>query len=155
MSKSVKATQVYEAIRKYLKDNDFKFEPHDEDLVFTFTVQGDDLPQPTVVRVIDERDLIQVISPIPVSMPEDKRYDAAVAVAVVNDKILNGSFDLDIGDGRITCRVTQCYTGCEITDDLLKYILGVTFVTTDKYNDRFFMLAKGMLSLEQFIESVS
>ncbi len=152
MSHSEKAVRVYEAFKAHLQAKDFHFDPHDDDLVITMTVHGEDLPQPTIIRVIDERDLVQILSPIPSSIPEDKRTDAAVAVAVANYGTLNGSFDYDMSDGEIRFRVTQSYIDCEVSDDLIRYLLGITFFTTDKYNDRFFMLGKGLLDLAKFIE---
>lgn len=152
MSHSVKGTKVYEMFKAHLKAHNFKFDPHDDDLVITLTVRGEDLPQPTVIRVLDDRNVVQVLSPIPANMPEDKRVDAAVAVAVANYGMINGSFDLDMNDGEIRFRVSQGYDGIEMSDDLIKYILSIAFFTTDKYNDRFFMLGKGMMTLDEFIE---
>ena len=51
MSHSVKGTKVYEMFKAHLKAHNFKFDPHDDDLVITLTVRGEDLPQPTVIRV--------------------------------------------------------------------------------------------------------
>ena len=130
----------------------FHYDSHDEDLALTLTVHGDDLPQFTIVRVMDDREVIQITSPIPGSIPEDKRIDAAVAVAVANQGIINGCFDFDLSDGQINFRIEQSYAGMELSEEFIKYLFGVTFLTTDKYNDKFFMLSKGMLSLEQFIE---
>ena len=152
MSNSTKGMQVYQMFKKHLEEIDFKFEAHDDDLVLTLTVNGDDLPQPTLIRVIDEQDIVQIVSPIPSHLPEDKRIDAAVAVSVANYGIINGSFDLDMSDGEIRFRVTQSFREMEMSEECIKYILNITFLTTDKYNDRFFMLGKGLMSLEQFIE---
>lgn len=152
MSNSTKGMQVYQMFKKHLEEIDFNFEAHDDDLVLTLTVNGDDLPQPTLIRVIDEQDIVQIVSPIPNRIPEDKRIDAAVAVSVANYGIINGSFDLDMSDGEIRFRVTQSFREMEMSEECIKYILNITFFTTDKYNDRFFMLGKGLMSLEQFIE---
>lgn len=152
MSNSARGTQVYQMFKKHLEENNFKFDAHDDDLVLTMTVRGEDLPQPTIIRVLDDRDVFQILSPIPSHIPEDKRVDAAVAVSVANYGMINGCFDLDMSDGEIRFRVAQGYEGMELSDEFIKYILGVTFFTTDKYNDKFFMLGKGMMSLEQFIE---
>ncbi len=152
MGHSAKGTQVYQMFKKHLEENDFKFDAHDDDLVITMTVHGEDLPQPTIIRVLDERDVFQILSPIPYHIPEDKRVDAAVAVSVANYGMINGSFDLDMSDGEIRFRVAQGYRGMELSDEFMDYILSIVFYTTDKYNDRFFMLGKGMMSLEQFIE---
>ena len=144
--------QVYEMFKKNLTDHEIKFETHDEDKVITLTVNGEDLPQPTIIRVDDDRQVIRVLSPLPYRMPEDKRIDAAVAVAVANYGLVNGSFDYDVRDGEIRYRVAQSYRGIDVSEEMVHYILAVVFKTTDDYNDRFFMLGKGMLTLEKFIE---
>lgn len=153
MSNSKKGNKVYELLVQYLSEHDFKFEQHKEDLTITLMVQGEDLPQLTLIRVLDDLHLLQVISPIPSKIPEDKRIDAAIAVSVANYGMINGSFDYDINDGEIRYRITQSYLGAEPSSDTLDYVLNIAFHTTDKYNDKFFMLGKGMLSLEQFISN--
>lgn len=152
MSHSAKAVRIYEMFKSYLKSNNFRFDSHDDDLVITMTVHGEDLPQPTIIRVMDDRDMVQVLSPIPAKIPEDKRVDAAVAVATANYGMINGSFDLDMSDGEIRFRVAQTYKDMDFNEEAIRYLLAIVFFTTDKYNDRFFMLGKGVLSLEQFIE---
>ena len=152
MANSEKAVKVYELFKKHLQDNKFRFDERPEELIISLTVHGDDLPQPTIIRVMDDRDLVQVLSPIPSKIPEDKRIDAAVAVSVANYGIVNGSFDYDMSDGEIRFRVTQSYKDMELSEECVRYILSIAFHTTDKYNDRFFMLGKGMMTLEQFIE---
>ena len=152
MNFTEKGTEVYEMVKRHLEEHNFSFEPHDDDHVITMTVHGEDLPQPTIIRVLDEREILQVLSPIPAHIPEDKRLDAAVAVATANYGMINGCFDLDMSDGEIRYRVTQSFADMDLSDKFLRYFFGVCFFTTDKYNDRFFMLGKGMMTLEQFIE---
>lgn len=152
MSNASTGIQVYEMFKKYLTDHKVRFDSHDDDLVLTMTVHGEDLPQPTIIRVDDDREVVQVLSPIPSHIPEDKRIDAAVAVSVANYGLVNGSFDYDMRDGEIRYRVTQGFMGIEVSEELIGYILAIVFKTTDDYNDKFFMLGKGMMSLEKFIE---
>ena len=147
--------QVYNSFKKHLQNNNFKFEAHDSDMVITMTVNGEDLPQPTIIRVFDDRNVVQVVSPIPARIPEGKRPDAAVAVAVANYGMINGSFDLDMSDGEVRFRMAQNFADTGMSEESIHYMLGITFLTTDKYNDRFFMLGKGLMSLEQFIEKES
>lgn len=152
MSDSAKAMRVYGMFKQHLTDHNFKFEARDAEMVLFLTVHGEDLPQPTIIRVMDDRDIVQILSPIPHRIPEDKRVDAAIAVSVANYGLINGSFDLDMNDGEIRYRVAQSFRDAELADTTVGYLLGVVFFTTDKYNDRFFMLGKGMMTLEQFIE---
>lgn len=143
---------VYNLFKRHLTANNFHYETDDDKLLIRMTVHGNDLPQPTFIHVFDDRNVVQIVSPIPGNMPEDKRADAAVAVAVANYGMINGCFDLDMSDGMITFRLAQGFQGVEVSEELVRYMLGLVFFTTDKYNDRFFMLGKGMMSLEQFIE---
>ena len=152
MANSEKAIKVYNQFKENLLNAEFHIEEHPDDLVISLTVHGDDLPQPTLIRVMDDRDVVQVLSPLPSKIPEDKRIDAALAVCVANNGLINGSFDYDINDGEISYRLTQSYRDLELSQECITYMLGTVFFTTDKYNDRFFMLGKGMMTLEQFLE---
>lgn len=143
--------EVYEVFKAYLDKRKFTYTPKDDEMVIILTVHGEDLPQPTIIRVLDDRKVVQVLSPIPSKIPEDKRADAAIAVAVANYGLINGSFDLDMSDGEIRYRVAQGFMDCDFPMELANYIMQIVFFTTDKYNDRFFMLGKGMLSLADFI----
>lgn len=147
--------QVYERIKRHLRDRDLKFNTHDEDLTITLIAQGDDLPQPTIIHVIDRVSVVQIVSPIPGKIPEDKRMEAAVALAIANWGMINGSFELDMSDGEIRFKIAQSYDGTELNEEIMDYMLGITFVTTDKFNDKFFALGMGLMSLEQFIQKVS
>jgi hypothetical protein len=65
---------------------------------------------------------------------------------------VDGCFDYDLSDGQILFRLTSSYRDSLLSEALFEYMVMVSASTIDKYNDRFFMLAKGMISLEQFIE---
>ena len=144
--------KVYELFKKHLDEHHIKYEAFDDKHLLKMIVHGDDLPQPTVIRIFDDREIVQILSPLPCMMPEDKRIDAAVAVSVANYGLIIGSFDFDMNDGEIRFRVSMDFEGLEMNDTAVKNLLSPVFVITDQYNDRFFMLAKGMMTLEQFIE---
>lgn len=152
MAHSEKGIQIYEMFKTHLDAHDISYKADEEDLMITLTVNGEDLPQPTVIRVLDDRNVVQIVSPIPCTIPEEKRLDAAVAVAVANRGMVNGCFEYDMGDGTILFRVAQSFAGTDFSDELIRYMLTIVFFTTDKFNDKFFMLAKGMMSLEDFLQ---
>lgn len=147
-----KAREVYESLVQMLVKRDWKFDRHDDKLLIKSGISGEDLPIQFIVRVIPENEVVQFLAPMPFNMPEDKRIDAAIAVAVANYGMINGSFDFDISDGEIRFRLTTSYVETELSDELLERMILVAASTSDKYNDRFFMLAKGMMTVEQFIE---
>ena len=129
-----------------------KYEKHPEDLVVTLTMHGEDIPMPMVLNVDAKRDLVRLISLIPVVFEGDKRIEGAIATSMLNYRIADGSFDFDYAKGRVMFRLTSSYTDSLISKDLLEYMEGVSCYTIDDYNDKLFMLAKGNLSLEAFFK---
>lgn len=151
MTNEQRAKIVYGKMKAHLTANDFKYECDDQKMTIVLRATGEDLPLLVFASVDADRQLIRILSPIPVKMPEDKRIEGAVASAVANYGIVAGNFDYDMNDGEIRFRVTQSFREGDVTDEIIRYMFSILFGTVDQYNDRFFMLAKGMMSLEQFI----
>ena len=147
-----RAAQIYQQFKDHLDSHQIHYTPHDEDQVLTLTAQGEDLPMPVVIHVIAEREVVKLYSPLPCDFPEDKRVDAALAVCSLNNKLMNGTFDLDIGDGSVSFRLCQSFHDNDISEVQIRYMMVILFKTVDEYNDSLFALAKGLMSLEQFFE---
>lgn len=135
-----------------LDEKEFTYEKHEDDLVVVFTIGGDDLPMKFVLNIDDERELIRLLSPIPAVFAEDKRLDGAIATCQANYRIADGSFDYNYTEGRILFRMTSSFIGSLISKDLLEYMVGIAAYTIDEYNDKFFLLSKGKLSIEDFFK---
>ncbi len=146
-----RARAAYEAFAKGLEAMDWKFSRKDEDMVIKCGARGDDLPIDLFIKMFERLQLVQVFSPLPFTVKEDKRLDMAVAMAAVNNKIVDGCFELDISDGTALFRMTYRYPDELPNAEVVQYLMLCTCQTVDEYNDKFLMLAKGMLSLEQFI----
>lgn len=146
---------VYETICAMFDDKGFTYERHDDDLVITCVVGGEDIPMEIIFAVHDDRQIVQLISPMPFRIPEDKRIDVALAATVVNDRLIDGSFDFDLNEGRIAFRLTASYIESILGKELFEYMLMVSASTIDEYNDKFLMVGKGMMSFEQFVESMN
>ena len=142
---------MYETICAMYDDKGFHYERHDEDHVITCTVNGDDIPMDILFAVRDERQIVQLLSPMPFRVPEDKRVEMALAITVVNDKLIDGSFDYDLSKGRISFRLTASYIESILGKELFEYMLMVSAATVDEYNDKFLMISKGLLSFDQFL----
>ena len=143
--------EIFQMFVDYLNSINFNFDTDEDHLVIHFTAQGNDLPQPTIIQIIEERTVIRILSPIPGDIPEDKRVETAIAVASANDHMLNGRFDFNMERGKLVFNLVQFYGDMDITETVIRYMFSVVFGSTDKYNDRFFMLGKGMMSLEDFL----
>lgn len=70
---------VYETICGMFDNKGYHYERYDDDHVISCTVGGEDIPMDILFVVRDERQLVQLISPMPFRVPEDKRIDIALA----------------------------------------------------------------------------
>ncbi len=147
-----KANEVFNVLVNMLDTRDWKYEKHEEDLLIKSGIKGDDLPIEFIVVVKPRNEVVQFISALPFNMPEDKRVEGAIAVCAANYGIVDGSFDYDLTDGQILFRLTSSYRESKLSEDLFEYMIMVAASTVDNYNDKFFMLSKDMMTIQQFIE---
>ena len=146
-----KAKSVYYSLIDMLDTRNWKYERHDDDLVIRSGIKGEDLPIEFIVYVKPKNQVVQFISTLPFNIPEDKRVEAAIAVCVANYGLVDGSFDYDVNDGEIRYRLTSSYRDSYLGADLFEYMIMCAASTVDDYNDRFFMLSKGMINIEDFM----
>ena len=147
-----KAKEVFDALVNMLDTRDWKYEKFEEDLVIKSGIKGEDLPIEFLIVIKPNNQVVQLLSRLPFQIPEDKRVDAAIAICVANNGLVDGSFDYDISDGEITFRLTCSYRESYLSADLFEYMILVSAGTIDNYNDKFFMIGKNMLTVSQFIE---
>lgn len=153
-AKALKQAQsVYETICKTLDNRQWKYQRHDEDLVISCGARGEDLPMDILLIVNPKAQVVSLISPMPFKISEDKRVDGALAVCVANHGLINGSFDYNLGDGQIRFRLVSSYRESILSEELFNYMIMVSAGTIDQYNDRFLMIAKGAMTIQQFIEA--
>lgn len=145
------AKKVFEDLCTSLDRKKWHYKKHEEDLVVTFGVAGDDLPMDFLLVVDAERQLLSVLSRLSFTVPEDKRMELAIATCAASYGLADGSFDYNIAKGTITFRLTASFRESKIGDGLFAYLVGCSSFTVDKYNDKFFALCKGLMSLNDFI----
>lgn len=145
------AQTVYADLCAALDRRQWIYEKHDDDLVVTFGVNGDDIPMDFAFAIDAKRQLVRVFSKLPFTVPEDKRMDLAVAVCVASYGLADGNFDFDIADGSIMFRMTACFRESKIGDGLFEYLVGCSSSTVDAFNDKFLAVCKGVISIDDFI----
>lgn len=146
------AQSVYETVCRALDAKQWKYQRHDEDLTITCGARGEDLPMDLVIIVNPRAQVVSVISPMPFRMSEEKRVDGALAVAIANYGFVNGTFDYDIRDGEIRFRIVSSFRESILGEELINYMVVIAAGTVDEYNDKFLMVSKGMLTVQQFAE---
>ena len=149
------AKKVFDTLVQMLDKMEWKYENHEEHLLIKSGVKGDDLPIEFIMVVRPKQQVVQFMSRLPFTMPEDKRIDGALAVCIANNTLVDGNFDYDLSDGAITFRLTSSYRESILGEDVFEYMIMCSAATVDGYNDKFFMISKGMMTIQQFIEQES
>ncbi len=149
--KREKAQRMHLKLCSVLDARDWKYERNDEELQVEFSVTGNDLPMPIRLFVDVERQVVRLMSPLPFTVPEEKRLDIALAVTAVNCNLAAGNFDFDIEKGVFGFRIASSYIESDISDAALDYMLRAACETIDANNDQFKAIIDGTLSLERFL----
>ncbi|MGN0655634.1 MAG: YbjN domain-containing protein [Ruminiclostridium sp.] len=145
---------VYETICAMFDENGYRYSGHEDNLTITCSFRGDDLPMDMCFAVYEDRQLVRLTSPMPFNIPEEQRAYAALAVNAANCSILNGHFVFDMSDGSIVYCVNQSYIDSILGKEVFNYMLAIANSTIDKFNDLFFMLGKGMITLDDFLDKM-
>jgi len=147
-----KAKEVFATLINMLDTRGWKYTKHEDKLLIKSGVKSEDLPVEFIVVVNPRNEVVQFLSAMPFNMPEDKRVDGAIAVCAANYGLVDGSFDYDLNDGEIRFRLTSSYRESTLSEAVFEYMIMVSALTVDQYNDKFFMIAKGMMTVQQFLE---
>lgn len=145
---------VFDALCQYLDKHELNYKKDEKKLSVECGIQGDDLPIDLTIAVDAERLLVMLISHIPFIIQEDKRLDVAIAVSAINNSLVDGCFDYDVAAGHMFFRMTNSFIESKIGEEVFEYMFICSCQIIDGFNDKFLMLSKGMISLEQFISTL-
>lgn len=148
------ARETFETLCRTLDKKEWRYQKEDEKLTLFCGAKGDDLPIDIHFTLDPERMLIVMVSHLPFVTPEDKRLDTAIAVSAVNNLLAHGCFDFDLKSGHMFFRMSNSFIESRIGEELFAYLLMAACNVVDEYNDKFLMLGKGNLSLQQFLEEL-
>ncbi len=148
------AKSTYATLCRALEKDDWRYRKDEEKLTITCGARGDDLPMEFVINVDEKRLVVLLMSPLSFAIPDDKRLDVAIAVSALNYALVDGSFDYDLASGKLFFRMTNSFRGSTLGEGVFTYMLYCAAHTIDKYNDKFLMLSKGLLSVEQFLDTI-
>jgi hypothetical protein len=152
--KKKRAQEVYATLCQALNEMEYSYQEDVENLKIRLTVYGDDIPMDLVIIVDENRQLIRLMSGMPFKMSEDKRVEGSLLTNCVNYMLADGSFDYDMRDGEILFRLTASYRESLISTALLRYMVNVSCSTIDRFNDKFMLVNKGVMSAKEFFDSI-
>ena len=149
------AKAAFATLCQALDNHEWHYKKEEDKLSIECGAQGDDLPMEITVKVDADRMLVLLISHMPFVIQEDKRLDVAIAVSAINNALVDGCFDYDVASGHLFFRMTNSFIESKISEEVFAYMLFCSCKTIDEYNDKFLMLAKGLISIEQFLSTLA
>ncbi len=149
------AQKTFTTFCKMMEAREWKFDKDEENLRIKTGVRGDDLAIHVNVAIDSERALVLLYSPFEFSVPQEKMMDMALAVCIINNSLIDGNFDYDTEKGSLCFRMSMSFRESLISVEALDYMMSYTVYVVDEYNDKLLMLAKGMLSPQQLMESMN
>lgn len=153
-TESKNALTAYRSLCAMLDEMNWHYKKHEEDLAISCTATGDDLPMDITIRVNPDRQAVTLLSPIPFTVPKERRAAAAVAVSAANYGMIDGSFDYDYVNGKIVFRMTANFRDSLLSKEVFKYMLAIGCSTVDAYNDKFLLVVKGNMSYDDIIKYI-
>lgn len=147
------AKAAFATLCQMLDKNNWDYSKDEEELSVSCSARGNDLSMELRIDVDAERMLVIVISHLPFVIKEDKRLDVAIAISAINNMLVDGCFDYEISSGHIFFRMTNSIIESTLGADAFEYLLFCSCQTIDAYNDKILMIAKGLISIEQFLAS--
>ena len=145
------AKKVYATMLEALKQEGWKFEKTD-DLFISSTYVGNDFEIVYQIQIDAERECFHFMSEPFATFPPERRDDGAKATCIANHGLVFGHFDLDLDNGEIRYSLADSFTDSELGVGFFKEILDTALTAADLYNDRFLMLATGLIDIKRFIE---
>ena len=152
MAKTQAGLNAYRTLISMMNNQGLKYTSFDDKLHVELGFNTDDLDVNLICIIDEERELVRILSFLPFKFPEDKRVEGAIAATVANHGLVNGSFDFDMSDGEMLFKCVNSYKNGDFNEDIAHYMVSIVVSTVDDYNDRFFGIAKGMISIQDFIE---
>ncbi len=151
MAKKDEAKIVYQTLCEALDNMQWKYnteENEDNFAVFTSAV-GKDLTMKLVIRIDVDRQLMYLKSPMPFTVPEDKRDLLALALTRANWSMLNGCFEMDYSDGFVAFKLVIPYMQSMISVEVCRYMIILSCNMIDKFNDKLKAVTEGEMTLEE------
>lgn len=143
------AKSVYDSICKMLDEEGWRYNGNAEELVINTGAVGEDLPIDLTIRVDPKKTLVSVWSKMPFNVPKGKLVEMAIAISMVNYGFVDGNFDYNFIDGSIYFRLTSSFKESLIGKETFKYMVMLSCAMVDKFNDKFLMIIKDKMTLDE------
>lgn len=148
------ARKTYETLCGVLQRNEGMFSQNKERLQADYLVSGEDASMRFAFTVDAERCNVRMISTLPVMVAEEYRRNMAVAIGIINYRLVHGCFDMNMANGEVRFRQCNSFYETELSAEVFSFMLEAACFVVDKYNETLILLSTGAISLDRFVEMI-
>lgn len=149
------AQNVYKAACDVLDDMGWTYNK-DESILEIYTgAAGDDYPISIRICVEPEKNLVTLLSEIEMGSDKDSLVPVSIAVSLINNRLVDGSFDYNILTGQMFFRITSSYKNSLLSKEVIDYMVYIACHTVDEYDGKLISLSKGEMTFDEFVEFIN
>lgn len=152
VNQNMRAIRAYKTLCAALDDRQWKYRKNEDDLIVTLNFSTDSLPVEFFIKVVAERQLVQLLSRLPLTFPEDKRVEGSLATLAASYSLVDGSFDYDLSDGKVTFRNVVAFHNSELSKAVVDHMVDCAYAIITNYNEKLFAVSKGYLPVQDFMK---
>lgn len=152
MNKNFSAQDAFKVLTNYFNDNGIPYE-EDNNILSSNGYLGDIVIQ-FKIFIDEETKCINFLSPIPITVEEDKKVIMSVAVNYLNASILEGRFKYVIQEGMIFFEHSNVFLNSNIANETIEKILKTSLNMLNIHIDKINKFNKGIIDLNKFVELI-
>lgn len=152
------AGRTYEKLCRAIDKRKINSSRTDDELtVECFTFNDDHTVKHCVIfTVVPNVALIRVVTSLEIYVPDEKIDVISVAIGMINSRLYNGMFDLQLGiDNLIFFRMSNSYIDCNPSENLVGYLFDTSCTAVERYGKMFEMILGGKMTLGDLVGELS
>ena len=155
MRKNILAKQTYKTLLEALDGINFSYINDDEHLSVSLKVGGERGSYKFVFIIDEKRQLIRLLSPLPIQVIPDRFVNMCVAVCLANNIQPRGRFDFEMReDGRMLFIMNSSFESSVIGKAVFVDMLYTALLTMDLHVDPFNAFNDGKIDLGGFLAAL-
>ncbi|MGN0797924.1 MAG: hypothetical protein ACI4M5_06905 [Christensenellales bacterium] len=117
------AMKMYEQLCSFLDKSNVEYNKNTDRMAVFFDYCFDNTSIKLIMHVNAQNHYFELIMPLSFVVHEELSMEMAMGLALVNSEIFDGHFDYDDNKGNVFFRMTNCYPGSLISEDVFDYMI--------------------------------
>lgn len=145
---------VYDAMVRFFREDDWKFEQVEGKPILRMGFAGDNGKWTCMARAIEDAQQFIFYSIAPANVPEDKRREMAEFITRANYGMRIGNFEMDFSDGELRYKSSIDGEDDRLSAPLVKHMVYPNVLMMDKYLPGILGILYGNKTAQQAIEEI-